>query len=363
MNFKKPLALALSTSIALNTTFAINSTANRKIDINEISYSEKIIRNIKSAGNKVAGFTKKHPVLTTITGLVAVAICLKDPAKALYYNHCIKNYEKMYRKEFVNTVEENSITPRQEGTAWCSIACLTGLLHDKGYTNVTQKDIYKKTYKPWFGVPFFECNRTKGVLASAPLSKKEMVEQNQYDTNLYRSYLTWSMLGTIYQSQFDQYVKNISNNSLRYQLLYVPYNTKENDIANAIKNILSKYNKISILDGYVASKSNKFIQHFVNIVNIDNNIITVEDPQIGLSRREEIIDFVRGHTGYNRLINLTILETPILSKINPGIMIGVLTENENLYKNGDIDNVFYVDPENCKEDFEELKQVYESYKN
>ena len=93
MNFKKPLALALSTSIALNTTFAINSTANRKIDINEISYSEKIIRNIKSAGNKVAGFTKKHPVLTTITGLVAGAICLKDPAKALYYNHCIKNYD------------------------------------------------------------------------------------------------------------------------------------------------------------------------------------------------------------------------------------------------------------------------------
>ena len=174
MNFKKPLALALSTSIALNTTFAINSTANRKIDINEISYSEKIIRNIKSAGNKVAGFTKKHPVLTTIVELVAGVAGVT--ANALYYNHCIKNYEKMYREKFGDTVKENSITPRQEGGQWCAIACLTGLLHDKGYTDVTQKDIYKKTYKPWFGVPFFECNRTKGGLAFAPLSKKEMVE-------------------------------------------------------------------------------------------------------------------------------------------------------------------------------------------
>ena len=43
-------------------------------------------------------------------------------------------------------------------------------------------------------------------------------------------------------------------------------------------------------------------------------------------------------------------------------MIGVLTENENLYKNGDIDNVFYVDPENCKEDLEELKKVYDRMK-
>ena len=44
-------------------------------------------------------------------------------------------------------------------------------------------------------------------------------------------------------------------------------------------------------------------------------------------------------------------------------MVGVLTENENLYENGDIKNVFYVKPENCKEGFEELKQVYEPYEN
>ena len=358
MNFKKPLALALSTSIALNTTFAINSTANRKIDINEISYSEKIIRNIKSAGNKVAGFTKKHPVLTTIVELVAGVAGVT--ANALYYNHCIKNYEKMYREKFGDTVKENSITPRQEGGQWCAIACLTGLLHDKGYTDVTQKDIYKKTYKPWFGVPFFECNRTKGGLAFAPLSKKEMVEQNQYDTNLFMSYLTCSMLGTIYQSQLDQYVKNISGNQLRYQLLYIPYILNDNKMATAIKSIIGKYQKISILDEFSLHRDTL---HFVNIVNIENDFITVEDPQIGLSRREKIKDFVGSYGRYRASILFTIRKTPILSKTNPGIIVGVLTENENLYKNGDIDNVFYVDPENCKEDFEELKQVYEPYEN
>lgn len=344
MNFKRFLSVALTSLMVSNTVFASPNT-----NFAEPSCTSKITNTLKNAGEKVVKFAKDHPVLASTiaaTGVVSTAILLKDPVKAAFY---YLNYECCridYRSAFKDT-KKNTITPRQEGDSWCAIACLAGLLKYKGF-EVEQKDIYKSAFKT-SKVPIFECNREKGGLSICPINK----EEGEQIRNEVGDFFFSRRDDDVHQSQFDEYVKKVSNNKLRYQKLYIPYNIGSECIINAIKSILEKYKKVSITDPFALEMGSS---HFVNIVDIDNdkNTITVEDPGTRLSRVQNIRNFVKGY--YSECTNYVV--DSIRVYLNPGLGIGILTENENLYKNGDIKDIFYVDPKNCSEGFSLLKKHY-----
>lgn len=346
MNFKRFLAVALTSLMVSNTVFASPNT-----NFAEPSCTSKITNTLKNAGEKVVKFAKDHPVLastiaaTGVVSTVAMSILLKDPVKAAFYYWDYECCRIDYRSAFKDT-KKNSITPRQEGDGWCAIACLAGLLKYKGF-EVEQKDIYKSAFKT-SKVPIFECNRKKGGLCRCPINKEEMEQIRNEVGDFYGG-----REGSVYQSQFDEYVKKVSNNKLRYQELYIPYNIGSECIINAIKSILEKYKKVSIIDPFALETDS---YHFVNIVDIDNdkNTITVEDPGTRLSRVQNIRNFVEGY--HSECTNYVVSSVSV--HLDPGLGIGILTENENLYENGDIKDIFYVDPKNCSEGFSLLKKHY-----
>ena len=94
----------------------------------------------------------------------------------------------------------------------------------------------------------------------------------------------------------------------------------------------------------------------LSIINIDNDkdTITVEDP-VGLSRVQNIKDYV---SEYNSKFIDADKDSYFDVYFDPGIDIEIVTENENVYKNGDIENVFYIDPKNCSEGISLLKKQY-----
>ncbi len=350
MNFKKSLAFTLSALIVSNTAFAATDIKQESTSFTKVSCTQKINNTLKNAGRKVIRFVKNHPILASamVVPAIPLAIFSKNFAKAAWYYVDFKGAEITYRVAFKGITGKNTITPRQEGHSWCAIACLTGLLKDKGI-KVEQKDIYKNLFKTSW-VPIFECNRKRGGLSTSPMNKEEI---NQlHDANLDKV-ANSRKSDSVYQSQFDEYVRKVSKNKLRCQKLYIPYNIDQEHTINAIKSILKKYKKVAITDSFNL-KSGAY--HCVNIVNIDNDkdTITVEDP-VGLSRVQNIKDYV---SEYNSKFIDADKDSYFDVYFDPGIDIEIVTENENVYKNGDIENVFYIDPKNCSEGISLLKKQY-----
>lgn len=255
-----------------------------------------------------------------------------------------------------NKVYDNKYTPKQRGLAWCAISCLEGLLKKKNINNCSQEDIYKFIFKEddipehvvdryYGGLNLNFTDRDKFLEEGIEYNqkfRKELIEKGVKLPHLpfYNQRIIGELLiisaGQSYASDFAKYVENLTDNKLTCVFEHIDIkpdpeikNIQEQNeyitdkIMNSIIEKMENYGAISIMDSFVYSRNKKSSgQHMVNIINIKydeeyNKIfITVEDPATGISREENIYEFVKDYSGisYN-------------SAYFKGIPIVAITEN------------------------------------
>lgn len=185
----------------------------------------------------------------------------------------VKKYIESFNNTFKNNhIEKNKYTCVQEGKAWCWLACIQAMLKNaKGGSIKSQEELYTKMLgrKP------------------APFQTVRYIRFNFVDDDIRNA------------------ISNMSGgeSKLNKCLVYVGTKHSEEERVKRIKQTIINYYRstgkkiFSIRDSFNnkiwGDSSIPF--NFVNIVDIDenSNIMTIEDPQSGLSRKETIDDFCK----------------------------------------------------------------------
>lgn len=160
--------------------------------------------------------------------------------------------------------QDSEHTPHKQGVFWDWAACAEGLLKIRGIT-VTQKNIVKKLFS---GYEIFKSNR-----------QQDIGTRIIHDMQL--------------RVQWEKMLSKMAP-GLHFRQTFVVLNDEPN--TNDVKNyILNYYGTIgrqpfAIVDSYYYG--GEPYAHFVNITQIDDNDrMTIEDPETGLKRTENIENF------------------------------------------------------------------------
>lgn len=262
--FNKSLAVLLSTVIAGSTAFQPTYGIDTKC----------VVSAVKSKFSSAKEWIKNHLLISGAISMLGGAylvpiVCKGARVAVLTINS--KCGEKVYMNSFnkvFDNVSTNKYTSKQEGVGWCWIACIQGMFKNLGI-NVSQKEIFNKIYGT--NPSLFKALRLNCMPAGS-LSKKTVNSIN----NIHSGYkLNKCMV----------YMDNINN---------------EKDGIERIKKSIKEYRKLinnnvfAIYDSFACSffENGSALLHFVNVVDIDDNDnITIEDPQSGLSRIEKLDTF------------------------------------------------------------------------
>ena len=256
----KITSVILSSLICSSQIISANPVPNKKIH----DTSKKI-----SYENKESWISANRGKLGILTGMFVIpgitTVGLMGLAKlgCTFSNELYKTM--LETKHF--KLENNKYTPQQRGLAWCWLACLEGIYRSHGKENITQEYIHKQLGMK--DLYFYILRFNAQPLGEALKIIRDKINECSKD--------------------FKFVTATIKSNS-----------------ANIIeKSILDYYNKIgkkpfSTVDSLVMPESGdgRKMFHMVNIVNIDEKTkeITIEDPQIGMSRKQSLTDFCQSYS-------------------------------------------------------------------
>lgn len=203
-------------------------------------------------------------------------------------SNTLRELRESYPIEFKNQTEPITFTKRQEGYMWCWLACLQGLLKDRGIEK-TQVQMYTEITGKNPG--WFECTRKNGLIFFENL---EIAKKNQ------RGYAYTD--DDIYLDQIKKYIDQSTNGNYEFKIEYfnMDMDTKVDDVCKKIKNIYrnNRNHPFSIFD------SRAQVLHMVNVIKIDNNDnIVVECPTVEIRRTEPLRNFVERYR-YPALTNI-----------------------------------------------------------
>lgn len=192
---------------------------------------------------------------------------------------------------FKDHIESNKLTKRSKGYNWQWLACLQGLLKNRGIEK-SQKSMYKGITGK--SPNRFECFRRNGLAFFEDSYEAKKLKSNYKGTGLLGDGTEGSCA---YLGQVRNYIEKVSNNKYTYKVEYIDADVgKISDVCNKIKEIYIKNGKspFSIMDstGYVVHTT-------VNIIEIDeNDNIIVEDPYLELRRTEPLENFVARYRNF-----------------------------------------------------------------
>ena len=233
--------------------------------------------------SKIKEWCKEHWVVSGVIGYNILNLALAGiniGTFNLRLRSCEKIYEDLLKQKFCIT--PNRFTKKQEGIGWCWIACLQGIYKYNGF-EISQENIYKAIYHK--NPSYFSAKRNQGL----PIG-----------------ILFKSITGAI----------NSINKNFKFNKAMIYYRDVK-DLKSIENCIMDYYNSIgkkafAIVDSFVGGQSSL---HLVNVVDITGEMITIEDPQSGLSRTEKLQDFCKRY--YPRIMKVTpIIEMVSLVKHN-----------------------------------------------
>lgn len=277
--FSKCVAVLLSTTMIGLTSFPTAHCIDVKMpNSTETDKSQK--------SYKVKEFLKNHWIISRAVSHVALDAAVIGLMFGAFDAH-VKNIEKVYvgkLKEKFN-VTPNVFTKKQEGLMWCWIACLEGMYKFSG-VEISQEDIVRALYHK--EPSYFNLLRLQGKpFGALPKDYRRSI--------------------------------NSLNKSLRLNKAMIYFRGSKD--VDALKDcIIDYYNSIGkkafgITDNFAFGKSgNSYVLHMVNVVNITENDITIEDPQSGLSRTQNLRDFCRCYYDSGFMKNFSFIE--VMSLVN-----------------------------------------------
>ncbi len=282
----KSLAITLSAISLLNVS-PINALADKKLDEPQITQQLQE----KDATTEWESELLKYVKVGLIGAGVGVGTyvffrLLTIGIHTKYVDHITEQTRKEYLEKFKGHIGPNILTKRQEGVGWCWLACLQALLKDRGIEK-SQKELFKGiTDKSpgWFEV-------TRRNVMEPPKNFFEVVLEllNKEGKRIA------NLIEPVDYYAVEKYIIEKFNLSFCYKRIQVTEDNTD-DICNSIKNVYERNNKkpFAILDSMVAGVKNDIIYvHMVNVVEINGNDITIECPQTGLRRTENIYDFAK----------------------------------------------------------------------
>lgn len=234
-----------------------------------------------------------------------------DIRRELNYKEDIYDLSQDFSKRYAGKLTDCKITQRQEGQMWCWLACLQGLLKYHGI-NKSQKEILK-------GISYFtpianlECDRKTGLSIYSSKINMANIEHCKYD-------YSFNGESTIFPNMIKDYVEQISNRKLTYQMAYIKPHSGEDNIKKSIYDIYNKIGRkpFSMLANHTS------VGHLINVHHINNKgIMYIEDPAFGKGRKESINKYVKH------------FDTNVRNTVDSanGIMVGFVVEKDNELQN------------------------------
>ncbi len=293
----KITSVILSSLICSSQIISANPVPNRKIHdtSKEISYE-----------NKESWISAHRGKLGILTGMFVPSIATVGII-GLAKLGCIVSNE-LYKTMLQNkgfTLKNNKYTPQQRGLTWCWLACLEGIYRYYSQGNITQEYINEKiTGMKDLYFYIFRFN-TQSLGGNLKLLRNKINKCSQ---------------------DFKFVTATIQSNN-----------------ANIIeKSILDYYNRIekqpfSIVDSLVLQEvgDERKVFHMVNIVDINEGTheITIEDPQIGMSRKQSLENFCRSYPDQLlEMSDIIPLQTIVPRKLNIPDNIQYVENDESIFK-------------------------------
>lgn len=312
--FNKSLALLLSTVIFGSTSFQTVHCSNVKSS-DTVKVSEKDDKS--NALSEVGEWLKRHWLISGLTSGVTSGIIWSKFLKLGLSIVCLSAIVKHDETKLVDVLNQkfymtpNKFTKKQEGLAWCWLACLQGLYRYNDI-EISQEDIYKAI----FHENPSRFNVTRGeYLPMGPWSKSFFNSINSLNDNVKLNKAT-----IYYRDVYD--LESIENCIKDY------YNSIGERAFSIIDNVFSGIRV-----------ENTFVLHFVNVVNITDGNITIEDPQTGLSRTESLKEFCERYSfgmmsvsPIIQMMSLVDVDSKMTSEINYFCREGV--DRKGDYKEG-----------------------------
>ena len=270
----KSLAITLSAISLLNIS-PINALDDKKLD--EPQITQQVEKNGTIPEEKSDLFGEKFWFIVLGVEIAVIGGELVFLNASL--QHKIEEIRNEYKKKFKHT-EDNILTKCQEGIDWDWLACLQGLLHNRG-VEISQKELFKGiTGKSpgWFKIT--KKNKLKEIRGSSLL-------------NFFN--------GDIDFAAVEKYINKEFKLKLWKEIINV---TEDNTdyICNRIKTVYEKNNKkpFAICENthIWRNLTGAVSMRMVNVVEIKDDDITIECPLTGLKRTEKIHNFAKRYNEY-----------------------------------------------------------------
>lgn len=268
----------------------------------------------KNDGNSVINWMKNHKILTAVLGIGAFI----DGKNMINWELKPYDLKSLYEKEGFFNIKFSNYTKKQEGITWCALACLQGLLKYKSI-EISQKDIYKGAFGNIWYTPFFEVHREKGGLSlfsdvndCADTSmdliygenglrpgeySEEQLEYIKKNDEFFKviEFMTNSFV--LCHDKVSAYVEKATKNKYTYKVGFITVDNKNKEdfkkhIVEQMKELFTEQKIFSILDSLAYSRGRQ--AHFVNVVGVDGNNVTIEEPTSGYSYTRTLDGFAEG---------------------------------------------------------------------
>lgn len=280
----KALSLSLASIMSFSSVANATSFASTNSKVSSMS-------NIETGKiEKLKEWSKKHWILTGSlvngavgAGVLAVGIPSSIGLATIKSELNTRAVAHIQSKKL--DTKPNKYTRKQEGIAWCWLACLQGI-YKYNNVEVSQEDIFKKIFK--VSPKYFEVQRLDIISAGGVMPKSFVSSVNSIKPEL------------------------------KYNKAIIHTHNDKKTGSVAIKNaILDYYNSVgksafAILDNFAGmlSGGSKYLGHVVNVVeiNTDSNEIRIEDPATGLSRKENLDEFCENYYDSNMMNLMPMVE-------------------------------------------------------
>ena len=275
----KSLAITLSAISLLNVS-PINALDDNKTD------EPKIIQQLPEKDITLEGNPDPMEEIKLLGIEIVVGAGVLALARVIVeknYNYWIEQKRNEELKKFEGRIGENILTKRQEGAFWDWLACLQGMLKNRGIEK-SQKELFKGITGKFPG--WFETTRYNNL------------KETHYNDSLFWTsfkLFTFSNEEVGFAAAQKYIIKEFKLNLWKYKISVFGDNTTE--ICDYIKETYKNNNNkpFAICDSLGISRpvsSDDFMQ-MVNVVEIQGDYITIESPLTGLRRTENIYDFVK----------------------------------------------------------------------
>lgn len=306
------LTTAISSPVALQPTYGIDT--------------KSISSSIKLKSSNAKEWIKNHLLISGATTVMCTVGCantlnmlrngISIASLTMRNKALVKKYIESFNNTFKNNnIEKNKYTCVQEGKAWCWLACIQAMFKEaSGGSIKSQEELYTKMLgrKP---APFQTIRSEYLMMGLMNNNIKNAISSMSGGNSRINKCMVHVGIGG-FKEEITKKIKKIEEIIINYY----------NSTGKKIFAIHDSFNCSAQKDGLV-------MVHFVNIVDIDenSNIMTIEDPQSGLSRKEKIYDFCKRY----------FYEGGVLTK-SPAIeMMSIIDSNNQL-----LDDCYSIDENN-----------------